>query len=95
LIGLPEARLALAEAAAYLARAPKSNGILVGYEAAAADARETQSEPVPLQLRNAPTSLMKGLGYGRDYKYAHDFEEKRADMDCLPEKLKGRKYLGD
>jgi putative ATPase len=95
LIGFPEARLALAEAAVYLARAPKSNGVLTGYEAAAADARETQSEPVPLHLRNAPTGLMKGLGYGRDYKYAFDFEEKKADMDCLPEKLKGRKYLGE
>lgn len=95
LIGFPEARLALAEAAAYLARAPKSNSILTAYEAAAEDARQTQSEPVPLHLRNAPTKLMKNLGYGRDYQYAHDFEEKRADMDCLPEKLKGRKYLGD
>ncbi len=95
LIGLPEARLALAEAAAYLARAPKSNSVLTAYEAAAEDARQTQSEPVPLHLRNAPTKLMKNLGYGRDYQYAHDFEEKRAEMDCLPEKLKGRKYLGD
>ncbi len=95
LIGLPEARLALAEAAAYLARAPKSNHVYLGYEAAAEDARQTQSEPVPLHLRNAPTKLMKNLGYGRDYKYAHDFEEKHAEMDCLPEKLKGRKYFGD
>jgi putative ATPase len=95
LIGFPEARLALAEAAAYLARAPKSNSVLTAYEAAATDARETQSEPVPLHLRNAPTGLMKGLGYGRDYKYAFDYEDKRADMDCLPEKLKGRKYLGE
>lgn len=95
LIGLPEARLALAEAAAYLARAPKSNQVLTGYEAAAADARLTQAEPVPLHLRNAPTSLMKQFGYGSGYQYAHDFEEKRADMECLPEKLKGRKYLGD
>ena len=95
LIGLPEARLALAEAAAYLARAPKSNAIYSAYEAAAEDARQTQTEPVPLHLRNAPTGLMKNLGYGRDYKYAHDFKEKRAEMDCLPEKLKGRKYLGE
>lgn len=95
LIGFPEARLALAEAAAYLARAPKSNSVLTAYEAAAADARETQSEPVPIHLRNAPTGLMKGLGYGRDYKYAFDYEDKRADMECLPDKLKGRKYFGD
>src|SRR5262245_42430113 len=92
LIGLPEARLTLAEAAVYLARAPKSNRVCVAYEAAAEDARATQSEPVPLHLRNAPTGLMKGLGYGKDYKYAHDYEEGRADMVCLPEKLKDRKY---
>jgi putative ATPase len=92
LIGLPEARLTLAEAAVYLARAPKSNKVCVAYEAAAEDARATQSEPVPLHLRNAPTGLMKGLGYGKDYKYAHDYEEGRSDMVCLPEKLKDRKY---
>jgi putative ATPase len=92
LIGLPEARLALAEASVYLARAPKSNKVIVAYEAAAEDARATQAEPVPLHLRNAPTGLMKGLGYGKDYKYAHDYEEGKTDMPCLPEKLKGRKY---
>jgi len=93
LIGLPEARLALAEAAAYLARAPKSNQVYLAYQAAAEDARQTQAEPVPLHLRNATTRLMKDLGYGRDYKYAHDYDEKRAEMDCLPEKLKDRKYF--
>ncbi len=72
LIGLPEARLALAEAAVYLAQAPKSNRIYLAYEAAAADARATPAEPVPLHLRNAPTALMKGLGYGKEYRYAHD-----------------------
>jgi putative ATPase len=92
LIGLPEARLALAEAAIYLARAPKSNGVYTAYEAAAADARATQAEPVPLHLRNAPTALMKGLGYGQGYRYAHDYESGRAEMECLPERLKGRKY---
>ncbi|MDX2032522.1 MAG: replication-associated recombination protein A [Blastocatellia bacterium] len=95
LIGFPEAKLALAEAAIYLARAPKSNRVVVAYEAAAVDARATQAEPVPLHLRNAPTGLMKGLGYGRDYQYAHDFEGGKTDMVCLPEKLKGRKYLQD
>ncbi|MGH9766657.1 MAG: replication-associated recombination protein A [Blastocatellia bacterium] len=95
LIGLPEARLTLAEAALYLARAPKSNKVCVAYEAAAEDARATQSEPVPLHLRNAPTALMKGLGYGKDYKYAHDYEEGKADMICLPERLKNRKYYQD
>ncbi|MGH9841916.1 MAG: replication-associated recombination protein A [Blastocatellia bacterium] len=92
LIGLPEAKLALAEAAVYLARAPKSNKVITGYEAAAADARATQAEPVPLHLRNASTGLMKGLGYGKEYKYAHDYEEGKTDMVCLPEKLKRRKY---
>ncbi len=93
LIGLPEARLVLAEAAIYLARAPKSNKVIIAYEAAAEDARATQAEPVPLYLRNAPTALMKGMGYGKDYKYAHDYEEGKTDMVCLPEKLKGRKYF--
>jgi putative ATPase len=93
LIGLPEARLALAEAAVYLARAPKSNKVCLAYEAAAEDARATQTEPVPLHLRNAPTPLMKGLGYGKDYQYAHDYKDGKTEMVCLPEKLKGRKYF--
>ena len=92
LIGLPEARCALAEAAVYLALAPKSNKVYMAYEEAAEDARATQAEPVPLHLRNAPTGLMKGLGYGKDYKYAHDYEGGKADMVCLPEKLKDKKY---
>lgn len=92
LIGLPEARLALAEATLYLACAPKSNKVLLAYQAADEDARATPAEPVPLYLRNAPTGLMKGLGYGKGYQYAHDFEEGKTDMSCLPEKLKGRKY---
>jgi putative ATPase len=93
LIGLPEARLALAEAAVYLANAPKSNRVYMAYEAAAEDARATQAEPVPLHLRNAPTALMKGLGYGKEYKYAHNYEEGKAEMECLPEKLRGKKYI--
>ena len=92
LIGLPEARLALAEAAVYLATAPKSNRVYMAYEAAAEDARATQAEPVPLHLRNAPTALMKGLGYGKEYKYAHDYEAGKAEMECLPEKLRGKNY---
>jgi putative ATPase len=92
LIGLPEARLALAEAAVYLACAPKSNKVYLAYEAAAEDARQTQAEPVPLHLRNAPTGLMKGMGYGRSYQYAHDFKDAKTEMACLPEKLKGRRY---
>lgn len=92
LIGLPEARCALAEAAAYLACAPKSNKVYMAYEMAAEDARATQAEPVPLHLRNAPTALMKGLGYGKGYQYAHDYEHAQTDMICLPEKLKARRY---
>ncbi|MBL8167721.1 MAG: replication-associated recombination protein A, partial [Acidobacteria bacterium] len=92
LIGLPEAKYALAEAAIYLARAPKSNKVALAYETAAADARATQAEPAPLHLRNAPTGLMKGLGYGKDYKYAHDYQDAKTDMICLPEKLQGKRY---
>ncbi len=92
LLGLPEARLALAEAAVYLAHAPKSNRVYKAYEAAAADARATPAEPVPLHLRNAPTALMKGLDYGKEYKYAHDFPGGKADMECLPAPLQGKKY---
>jgi putative ATPase len=92
-IGLPEAKLALTQATIYLARAPKSNAVLTAYGAAQKDALETEQEPVPLHLRNAPTSLMKQFGYGQGYQYAHDFENRRAEqMDCLPEGLRGRKY---
>ncbi len=92
-IGMPEARLALTQATIYLALAPKSNSVLEAYMSAQKDARETEREPVPLHLRNAPTSLMKMLGYGQGYQYAHGFETGRAEeMECLPEGLKGRKY---
>ena len=93
-IGLPEARLALTQATIYLALAPKSNAVLAAYMSAQKDALETARHPVPLHLRNAPTSLMKQLGYGADYKYAHDYESHRAEeMQCLPENLRGRKYF--
>ena len=91
-IGLPEGKLALAQAAIYLAQAPKSNAVYRAYSAVSEDVQTTRNEPVPLQLRNAPTSLMKSLGYGQDYRYAHDQEEGVADMDCLPETLAGRRY---
>jgi len=92
-IGMPEARLALTQATIYLALAPKSNAVIEAYFAARKDALETEQEPVPMHLRNAPTSLMKQIGYGEGYKYAHDFDAGRAeDMECLPEKLQGRKY---
>jgi len=91
-IGLPEGNTALAQAAIYLATAPKSNAVYTAYGRAAADAHQDVAEPVPLHLRNAPTRLMKDLGYGRDYQYAHDDPDAVADMDCLPEGLRGRKY---
>jgi len=92
-VGFPEAKLALTQATLYLATAPKSNSVLEAYMAAQKDAVETEREPVPLHLRNATTGLMKGLGYGEGYQYAHEFESGRAEqMDCLPDGLKGRKY---
>jgi len=92
-IGLPEATLALTQATLYLALAPKSNSVYETYAAAQRDALETEREPVPLHLRQAPTSLMKRLGYGKGYQYAHDFESGRAEeMECLPENLAGKKY---
>jgi putative ATPase len=91
-VGMPEGALALAQLVAYLAAAPKSNAIYVAYGAAAQDALQTRAEPVPLWIRNAPTKLMKDLGYGKDYKYAHDEADAVAGMDCLPERLVGRRY---
>jgi putative ATPase len=91
-IGLPEGNLALAQLAVYLAHTPKSNAVYTAYRRAQQDVQSTLNEPVPLHLRNASTQLMKELGYGRDYQYAHDHPEGVADMDCLPESLAGRQY---
>ncbi len=91
-IGMPEGNLALAQAAVYMATAPKSNSLYKAYDRAKEDVEKTWAEPVPLHIRNAPTRLMKGMGYGKGYQYAHHFEEGVAPMDCLPEKLKGRRY---
>jgi putative ATPase len=91
-VGMPEGNLALAQAAVYLALAPKSNALYTGYGEAQKDLQTTTAEPVPLHLRNAPTPLMKHEGYGRGYQYAHDEPEKVADMDCLPSSLAGRQY---
>jgi len=91
-IGLPEGKLALAQCVIYLAAAPKSNSVYTAYDAVVSDVENTRNDPVPLHIRNAPTGLMKQLGYGKGYQYAHDLEDKVADMDCLPESLKGRKY---
>ena len=92
LIGIPECKLALAQAAVYLSVAPKSNALYTAYSRVADDVQRTYNEPPPLHIRNAPTRLMKELGYGKDYKYAHDFEDKVADMDCLPDSLCNRQY---
>jgi putative ATPase len=91
-IGLPEGALALAELVVYLAAAPKSNALYVAYGEAARDALETRAEPVPLWIRNAPTGLMRDLGYGKGYRYAHDEAEGVAAMECLPAGLVGRRY---
>jgi putative ATPase len=91
-LGSPEGDLALAEAAVFLALAPKSNALCTGYGEALADIETTRQEPVPLHLRNAPTKLMKDLGYAAGYQYAHDVEDKVADMECLPESLRDRRY---
>jgi putative ATPase len=91
-IGMPEGNTALAQAAIYLATAPKSNAVYTAYSAAAADAHTQAADPVPLHLRNAPTRLMKDLQYGSGYRYAHDEPGAVAAMDCLPESLAGRKY---
>jgi len=92
-IGLPEGKLALAQCVVYLAAAPKSNSVYTAYGAVAEDVAETRNDPVPMHIRNAPTGLMKGLGYGKGYQYSHDVEGKVADMDCLPDSLKGRQYF--
>jgi putative ATPase len=91
-IGMPEGNLALAQAVVYLCAAPKSNALYTAYGAVQQDVEQTSAEPVPLHLRNAPTNLMKGLGYGKGYQYAHDAEEKVTDMQCLPDSLRNRVY---
>jgi putative ATPase len=95
LIGLPEALYPLSQATIYLARAPKSNAVKRAYYAAVADATETAREPVPLHLRNAITPLMKRIGYGSGYRYAHTDLQAREEMPCLPESLRGHVYYDD
>jgi putative ATPase len=91
-IGMPEGNLALAQAVVYLSVAPKSNALYSAYSNVLHDVEHTAAEAVPLHLRNAPTRLMKGLGYGKGYQYAHDLESKVADMQCLPDSLRDRNY---
>jgi putative ATPase len=91
-LGAPEGHLALAQAAVYLSLAPKSNAVYLAYGEALEDVQKTEAEPVPLHLRNAVTGLMKNVGYGEGYKYAHDFADKVTEMQCLPDNLAGRSY---
>jgi putative ATPase len=91
-IGMPEGNLALAQAVVYLSVAPKSNALYTAYGDVQQDVEQTAADSVPLHLRNAPTSLMKGLGYGHGYQYAHDLDAKVADMQCLPDNLRDRVY---
>jgi putative ATPase len=91
-LGAPEGHLALAQAAVYLSLAPKSNAVYEAYGTVMEDVRKTEADPVPLHLRNAVTGLMKKVGYGKGYEYAHDYEEKVTRMQCLPDNLLGRVY---
>jgi putative ATPase len=91
-IGMPEGNLALAQAVVYLSVAAKSNALYTAYSEVLQDVEQTAADTVPLHLRNAPTGLMKGLGYGKGYEYAHDIEGKVADMQCLPDNLRDRTY---
>lgn len=91
-IGLPEGKLALAQATIYLATAPKSNAIYSAYSTVEQTIRDTGSLPVPLHIRNAPTTLMKNLGYGKGYKYAHEYPDAIVNQDCLPKEIKNSKF---
>lgn len=92
LIGVPECNVHLTEAVIYMALAPKSNAMETAYLTARKDALEHLAEPVPLVIRNAPTSLMKDIGYGKGYKYAHDYKDKLTTLQCLPDSLKDKTY---
>jgi putative ATPase len=92
-IGMPEANLALAQAVLYLATAPKSNALYAAYSAVQEDVARTRADPVPLHLRNASTPLMKKIGYGKGYRYAHDYEEAQVEQQHLPDAIKDRTYF--
>lgn len=91
-MGMPDCRYALAETVAYLSLAPRSNSVAMAIDTALADVRSRPADPVPMHIRNAPTKLMESLGYGKDYQYAEDTEEKITRMQCLPDSLKDRRY---
>jgi putative ATPase len=91
-LGMPEAGVALAQLVTYLSASPKSNAAYAGYGEAVREVRQGDNPPVPHHIRNAPTKLMKDLGYGKGYQYAHDFEDQTAAMECLPDALAGRRF---
>ena len=91
-VGMPEANLALAQAVVYLATAPKSNALYAAYAQVQEDVARTRADPVPLHLRNAPTPLMRKIGYGKGYRYAHDYEEAQVEQQHLPDAIKDRTY---
>jgi putative ATPase len=91
-IGMPESNLALAQAVVYLATAPKSNALYAAYSAVQEDVAQTRADPVPLHLRNAPTPLMRKIGYGKGYRYAHDYDEAQVEQQHLPDAIKDRTY---
>ncbi|HOO28660.1 MAG TPA: replication-associated recombination protein A, partial [Lachnospiraceae bacterium] len=91
-LGIPECDVNLTHAVTYLSMAPKSNALYTACEACKDDLKSQRLEPVPLQLRNAPTKLMKDLSYGKDYEYAHNSEAKLTKMECFPESMKGKEY---
>ena len=91
-VGMPEANLALAQAVVYLATAPKSNALYAAYSAVQEDVERTRADPVPLHLRNAPTPLMRQMGYGKGYRYAHDYDEAQIEQQHLPDAIKDRTY---
>ncbi|MDD3293716.1 MAG: replication-associated recombination protein A [Geobacteraceae bacterium] len=92
LVGMPEGRIIMAQAATYLATAPKSNASYLGIDEALAEVRKSGAQPVPLHIRNAPTKLMKELGYHKGYRYDHDYEEGYSSQEFLPERLQGKRY---
>jgi putative ATPase len=92
MVGLPEGRIIIAQAVTYLATAPKSNASYAGIDAALAEVRSSGAQPVPLHIRNAPTRLMKDLGYHKGYRYAHDYAEGYVLQDYLPDRLRGKKF---
>ncbi len=91
-LGMPECDVHLTHAVTYLAMAPKSNALYTACKQCREDVRNKTAEPVPLQIRNAPTKLMEELHYGEGYQYAHDTEEKLTNMECLPESMRGTRY---